>query len=311
MTRPSLLSSTFIAGVLWCGAAHAVPVAFVQSDGSDTNTRHNCTVIKPCRTFAAAMTVVDDGGEIIARDSEDYGTVSIGKSVTLIGNPGAAIIVASPGGIGVNIAAPGVEVALRGLHIDGVGDGGDGVSMKSGSSLAIENCVIANFVGQGLVVTTPASVRIVDSILRNNANGARIQGGAAADVVKSRFLGNSGAGLLVVADTAGTTSAAVSDSTASGNLAGFDVSASDAAGTGRMVVTQSTAAHNGQAGFLSSASAGSAVMSVGASTAARNVIGFAHFPGVAGIATFETLGNNTVRQNGAATSGLITPVPPM
>ena len=33
--------------------------------------------------------------------------------------------------------------------------------------------------------------------------------------------------------------------------------------------------------------------------------------GVAGIATFETLGNNTVRQNGAASAGPITTVAPM
>ena len=78
-----------------------------------------------------------------------------------------------------------------------------------------------------------------------------------------------------------------------------------------MVVTHSTAAHNTLAGFISSASAGIAVMSVGNSTAAHNGIGFAQFPGVAGIGTFETLGNNTVRQNTTASSGLITPVPPM
>lgn len=311
MNRHSLLSSTVIASVLWCGAAQAVPQTFVQSDGSDANTRHNCTVAKPCRTFAAALTVTDDGGQIVARDSEDYGAATVTKSVTLIGTPGASILVASVTGIGVNIPTPGVDVVLRGLNLDGTGDGGTGVSMKDGRSLAIEDCVIANFVGQGLIVTAPANVRIVDSILRGNANGARIQGGAKADVVRNRFMGNSGTGLLVQADTAATTSAAVSDSTASGNLTGFDVTANQPSATGRMVVTTSSAAHNGQAGFLSSASAGSAVMTVGYSTAARNAIGFAHFPGVAGIATFETLGNNTVRQNDTATVGLITPVPPM
>jgi hypothetical protein len=288
-----------------------VPQTFVQSDGSDGNTRHNCTVAKPCRTFAAALTVTDDGGQIVARDSEDYGVVTITKSVSLIGTPGASIIVASPTGIGVNIPTAGVDVVLRGLNIDGTGDGMIGVSMKAGHSLAIEDCVISNFVSQGLLVTAPASVKVVDSILRGNANGARIQGGAMADVVRSRFMRNGGSGLLVLADSAGTTSASVSESTASGNLAGFEVSADNPSAVGRMVVTHSTASHNGQAGFLSSASFGNAVMSVGYSTAARNVIGFAHFPGVGGIASLETLGNNIVRQNDTATVGLITPVPPM
>jgi hypothetical protein len=71
------------------------------------------------------------------------------------------------------------------------------------------------------------------------------------------------------------------------------------------------ASHNRRAGFVTGAAAGTAYMSVGYSTAARNVIGFAQFPGVAGISTFETLGNNLVRQNDTATAGLITPVPPM
>lgn len=310
MNRHSLLSSTVVAGVLWCGAAQAVPIAFVQSDGADRNTRHDCTSARPCRTFAAALTVVDDGGQIVALDAEDFGVVAITKSVAIIGNSGATIL-ASGTGNGVDIATPGVKVVLRGLNINSTGGLSTGVSMSAGSSLTIENCVISNFAAHGLIVTTPANVRVIDSILRGNANGARIQGGATADVVRSRFMGNSGAGLLVLADTAATTSAAVSDSTASGNLAGFDVSASHPSATGRMVVTGSAASHNRQAGFVASASAGNAVMTVGYSTAARNAIGFAHFPGVAGIATFETLGNNTVRQNDSATVGLIIPVPPM
>lgn len=311
MNRHSLLSLAVVAGVLWCGAAQAVPSAFVHSDGADRNTRHDCTSARPCRTFAAALTVVDDGGQIVAMDAEDFGAVAITKSVAIIGSPGAGIVVASGTGNGVDIATPGVEVVLRGLNINSTGGLSTGVSMSAGSSLTIENCVISNFAAHGLIVTTPANVRVIDSILRGNANGARIQGGATADVVRSRFMGNSGAGLLVQADTAATTSAAVSDSTASGNLAGFDASANHPSGIGRMVVTGSAASHNGQAGFIASASAGTAVMTVGSSTAARNAIGFAHFPGVAGIATFETLGNNTVRQNDSATVGPITPVPPM
>lgn len=307
--RYALLSSTLVAGLVACAAAVAVPIAFVQSDGSDANTRHGCTSIKPCRTFAAALTVTDAGGEIVARDSEDYGAVTIDKSVSLTGTPGAGIVVAS--GNAVNVATFGVDVVLRGLAIRGAGHVGNGISMTAGRALTMENCIVADFSGQGVLVDTAAAVRIVDSVLRNNANGARIQGGASADIVKTRFMGNGGAGLLVAANTAGATSASVSDSTASGNLAGFDVSASHPAGIGRMAVTRSMASHNRQAGFLAAASAGNAVMTVGDSTAIHNAIGLAHFPGVAGFAAFETLGNNMVRQNGTAAVGLIVPVAPM
>lgn len=311
MRQPSLAFPIVVAGVLWCGAAQAVPQAFVHSEGSDLNVAANCTVIKPCRTFAAALTVADDGGEVMALDTEDFGPVTITKSISIIGNGRASIIVAKPGGDGVDILTPGVDVVLRGLNIEGTGHGNTGVYMKGGRSLAIENCVVANFFGNGLYVITAANVRVLGSVLRGNSSGARLQGGATGDVVKSQLMGNRGAGLLVQADTAATTSASVIDSAATGNLSGFEVSADSVSATGRMVVTGSMAADNSQAGFLSSASAGSAFMTVGNSTAARNVIGFAHYPGVAGIATFETLGNNLVQQNDTATVGLITPVTPM
>lgn len=309
MNRPALASCIAVAAVFWCGTAQAVPQAFVHSEGSDLNVSANCTVIKPCRTFAAALTVTDYGGEVMALDTEDFGVVTIKQSVSIIGNGRASIVVTSPFVAGVDIVKSGVDVVLRGLNIDGVGAGGTGVSMKDGRSLAVENCVIANLAGTGILVTTAANVRVIESVLRGNANGARIQGGATADVVKSQFMGNAGVGLLVNADTAATTSATVSDSVASGSLVGFEVGSDK--GIGRMVVTGSTAAHNSQAGFLSSVSAGSAVMTVGNSTAARNYIGFSIIPGVAGIATFETLGNNTVRQNGAASAGPIATVAPM
>jgi Right handed beta helix region len=310
MTRPFLASSIVVAGALWGGAAQAVPQAFVHSEGSDLNVIANCTVIKPCRTFAAALTVTDDGGEVMALDTEDFGPVTIKQSVSIIGNGRASIVVASVSGAGVDIVKSGINVVLRGLNLEGLGRGMTGVNMKAGQSLAIENCVIANFFGTGLSVTTAANVRVVDSVLRRNGNGARIQGGATADVVRSQFMGNAGAGLAVQADTGATTSATVSDSFASGSLSGFEAGADSASGIGRMVVTNSTSTHN-RWGFVASASAGNAIMSVGNSTAAHNDIGFAYIPGVAGFSIFETLGNNTVRQNVTNTSGPMTPVSPM
>lgn len=300
-----------VAAALACGAAGAVPIAFVHSEGSDANTRHDCTSARPCRTFAAALTVVDPGGELVAMDAEDFGAVNVNKSVTIAGNGNAAIIARLGGAVGVLIETPGIDVVLRGIAIDGAGTGLTGIALKAGRSLILENCSVANFSGNGIVVTTPASVRLVGSDVRANANGLRVQGGGSADIVKSRFIGNRGDGVLVLADTAATTSAVISDSIASGGLAGYDVGADHPAGVGRMTVTGSTAAHNTQAGFIAGASAGNAVMTVGHSTSTRNGIGFAHFPGVAGIATFESLGNNAVRQNTAATAGIIVAVPPM
>ena len=299
-----------IAAALACGLAGAAPIAFVHSDGRDTNTRHDCDSTHPCRTFAAALAVVDPGGELVAMDSADFGTVGISRSVTISGGGNAAIIASTPAAIGVIIEAPGIDVVLRGLVIDGLGNGLGGIAVKSARSLTVENCVVANFAGQGILVTTPGNLRVVGSEVRGNANGARLQGGSSTEIVKSRFTGNRGAGVLLLADTAGTTSAIVADTLASGGSSGFDAGASHPAGFGRMVVTGSVASHNAT-GFIASASAGNAVLTVGQSSASRNGIGFAHFPGVAGTATFESMGDNVVRQNTTATAGIIVPVPPM
>jgi hypothetical protein len=47
-------------------AAQAVQRSFVASFGSDANTATTCGFANPCRSFTAAQTVADAGGEIVA-----------------------------------------------------------------------------------------------------------------------------------------------------------------------------------------------------------------------------------------------------
>ena len=69
--------------------AEAVQRAFVASFGSDANAATSCGFAAPCRSFAAAVPVVDSGGEVLALDSIGYGMVTIDKSITLTAAPGA------------------------------------------------------------------------------------------------------------------------------------------------------------------------------------------------------------------------------
>jgi hypothetical protein len=57
--------------------AWTAPRAFVASTGSDANAAQACARSAPCRTFQAAVDVVDDGGEVIALDAAGYGAVTI------------------------------------------------------------------------------------------------------------------------------------------------------------------------------------------------------------------------------------------
>lgn len=309
MDRKLLFVLPALAAALSCDPAAAGPQAFVASTGSDGNTRHDCTVDKPCRTFAAALTVVSAGGEVIAVDPSDYGTVTITKSVALVGN-GYAGISAVSGGAAIAIATPDIDVALRGLNINGTGPFSPvtGVSVTDGRSLSVERCVISG-VGTGVAVNTAARVRIANSVLRENNFGMRITGGASAEVASTQFFRNHSGGLWVEANTAATTSASVSDSVAADGLFGFSVYASNAGGVGRMSVIRSTAANNNY-GFAATSGPGSAVITVGSSMASGNGYGFAQIPGVVGLtpSTFESLGDNVVRQNITDSVGFITPV---
>ena len=77
----------------------AAPQAFVSVSGDDgdpdnpgniepINPKPNCGPMWPCRTFARALSVVDDGGEVVALTSGDYDPFSIGKSVSVVTAPG-------------------------------------------------------------------------------------------------------------------------------------------------------------------------------------------------------------------------------
>ena len=309
MNRRLLLALSAFATALSCTPASADPQAFVASSGSDGNVRRGCPDDRPCRTFAAAIGVVNSGGEIIAVDPADYGPVTITKSVTIVGNGYAGIVVPA-GAPAIVIATPDIDVVLRGLNINGASSFGPvGISMTGGRSLSVENCVISGAV-TGVDVNTAARVRIVNGVLRNTNTGVRIAGGASGEVAGAQFFRNQSAGLWVDANNAATTRVSVSDSVAGDGLIGFGVYASDAGGVGRLSVIRSTAANNTY-GFSSTSGPGSAIITVGSSMASGNTYGFAQIPGVVGVtlSTFESLGDNSVRQNVNNTNGIITPVP--
>ena len=65
-------------------AAHAsAQRTFVSPSGADGNTVNNCSLQAPCRSFGAAITITNTGGEIIVLDSAGYGPVAVTKSVSI------------------------------------------------------------------------------------------------------------------------------------------------------------------------------------------------------------------------------------
>ncbi|MBI3150400.1 MAG: right-handed parallel beta-helix repeat-containing protein [Betaproteobacteria bacterium] len=324
------LFSSFLAlllSLIAASGAFAVQRTFVSTAGSDANTASNCSSTAPCRGFAAALSVSDTGGEIIVLTSGGYGPVTINKSVSLIAPEGIYAGISVFSGNGVTIATAGVDVVLRGLSINRLGGSGNGINMTAGDSLVVQNCAITNFSSsRGINVSTPAGVRLFDSLLQGNLDGAYFAGGAAVLVSGSRFLDNLNEGMWAFASGAGiVTRVEVSRSEASGNGdVGFYGHASSS-GQAELNVKDSVASRN-NFGVYSYASGGTALTSASNNLISGNAVraliasgsgaklvasgnkvthnGIGLYQTNSGV--FQSTGDNTVSDNTTNSSGSIT-----
>ena len=115
---------------------------WVSGVGDDANP---CSRTAPCKTFAGAISKTAAGGEINCLDSGGFGAVTITKSITIYcEGVVAGVIVAGTNGIIINALATDV-IVLRGLDIDGLGTGLNGIRFLAGGALHVQNCQIRNF----------------------------------------------------------------------------------------------------------------------------------------------------------------------
>ena len=271
--------------------------AFVSGKGDNLNVATLCAVTTPCKTFAGALPVVADKGEIVALDTAPYGSVTLAQNITISAAPGVYAGISVFAGAGITIATPGISVVLRGLTING--QGGDiGINMTNGFKLSIENCVIANFLNVTGVAISAAvgKVQIVNTLVRDSTVGVHLEGGAAANISASKFLGNiTGIEVHGVAPNS-VTNAAVSDTVVSGGASGINVFSTIATATNRISVTRSTIANNGTAITSESTTANAlAQITLSDSMVTENTLGI--FQSGAG-ASVKSPGNNTLSNNG-------------
>ena len=171
--RAALLVSTALA---LASLAHAqANRTWVSGVGDDANP---CSRTAPCKTFAGAISKTVAGGEIDALDPGGFGEVTISKSITIDGTGVIAGILASVGN-GVTINSKEkinlITVRLRGLAINGVGSGVNGINVVSANKVVIEDCVIDGFTGSGINVAGGA-VFVKNTAIRNNGTGVNAAG---------------------------------------------------------------------------------------------------------------------------------------
>lgn len=164
---------------------------WVSGVGDDVNP---CSRTAPCKTFAGAISKTAVGGEINCIDPGGFGSLTITKSITVdcTGTFGSTLASLATG---FTINSPTAVVRLRGLQINGTGNGIIGVKVAAASKVSIENTVIDGFTQHGISVANEANTQVLvhNTSIRNNAGAginAEPTGKSDISVTRSIFMGN-------------------------------------------------------------------------------------------------------------------------
>ena len=288
--------------------AHAQATrTWVSGVGDDANP---CSRTAPCKTFAGAISKTAAGGEINCLDPGGFGGVTITKAISISCEAGTAgVLVSGTNAIIINAAATD-EIFLKGLDIEGLGTGLNGIKVLSAGLLHVEDCVIRGFNaaapnGLGIQIVPSVNMKFVvtrTSIFNNGAGGTgggiqiRPTGGAITGVI-DRVVANRNAFGIAADGTGGALgiNITVRDSTINGNTATGILATTNSTGTGIMVAN--TAIANNAVGVQSAGAA--AVLRIGQSQITGNGTG------VSG--PVLSYGNNQLNGNG--TDGSLSAVP--
>jgi hypothetical protein len=169
------LNTIAVVGVLLLGSTFVQAQAtrtWVSGVGDDANP---CSRTAPCKTFAGAISKTAVCGEIDVLDPGGFGAVTITKCISIEADGViAGVLVSGTNGI-VVAAGPNDDVVIRGLTIEGIGTGINGIRLTSGGSLHVENCFINNFTGAGIDFepnqATDSRLFVKDTTVRNNGGG--------------------------------------------------------------------------------------------------------------------------------------------
>ena len=238
-----------VLAVFGTASAHAQATrTWVSGVGDDANP---CSRTAPCKTYAGAISKTAAGGEINVLDPGGFGGVTITKSISIESDGEMAGVLVSGTNAIIVSAGPNDVVVLRGLTIEGLGTGLNGIRFLSGAALHVEKCTINNFTQKGIDFepNSAAQLFVSDTIIRNsiaaNAGGILVKpavGGSAKGSLDNVRLEKNAFGLRVE-DNGNMT---VSNSVSTGNLNnGSGAFSATAAATINLASTVSTNNGNG------------------------------------------------------------------
>lgn len=291
--------------IMSAGSAQAqASRTWISGVGDDANP---CSRTAPCKTFAGAISKTAAGGEINCLDPGGFGAVTITKSISLVCDyTEGGILISGTNGIIINAPA-GSIVTLKGLDIECLGTGLNGIDhIGAGITLHIHKVQVRNCRGSGGngILIAPSSglakVSVADSYITDNGNNTanagiliRPTGGASANTSVSRvhFENNTNGILLTNSGGGGVSNLVVKDSVVTASSTnGIAVSSNSAA----MVATVDNTMVSFNVGAGIAVTNAGATLRVGGSTIAGNVTGVSNSGG-----TLQSFKNNAIAGNGA------------
>ena len=280
---------------------------WVSGHGTDSGA---CALAAPCRTFAFALTQTAAGGEIDVLDPADYGTVTITKAISVVNDGvGVAAIGASSGNAITINAGTSDSIHLRGLTVEGLGGGANGILFNTGGNLAIENCVVRNFsnIGIGIIPSISSSFSVSNTIASNIGGGGIFvaptgTGSAAVTGVLSKVTANNnGSGITVSGALAASLNVTVVDSVASNNHSfGVEAFSTFDGGATAVIVRNVVASNSPGSGLLAQRSG---ILRVAHSVVTGNVTGVNANGG-----TIFSYGDNDIDGNTNNNTSALTPL---
>ncbi|HEY8031150.1 MAG TPA: hypothetical protein VIF02_01915 [Methylocella sp.] len=299
-----------IAGALFACGLSATPAAalsgrtWVSGHGTDSGA---CTLAAPCKTFAFALTQTAPPGEIDVLDPGAFGKVTIPSSISIINDGVGVAAIGIGSGDAITITAGATDsIHLRGLIIEGVTGATNGIVFKSGGNLAIENCVLRNFVGSGISISpsTSSSFSVSNTIASNNNVGIIVQptGSAALTGVFSNTTATTNLNGIVVngAGTTGTLNVSIADSNLSNNSSGSGVLANSVAANPPVnVMLRNVVASNNGGGLVAQSNT---IFRVAHSVITGNTTGVS----LAGGGIINSYGDNDIDGNTSDNTGVLT-----
>ena len=153
--------------------------AWVSGLGADNASCGGITT--PCRTFQFAHdSIVAPAGTIYVKDPANYSQLVITHALSIVNDGAGTATIFAPSGAAIAIAAGASDkIFIKGLILDGVGTGANGINLTSAGGLTVTGATIkgfgaiSGFNGNGILVH-PASglvlVDISDTLAIGNAN---------------------------------------------------------------------------------------------------------------------------------------------